>query len=126
LREAHERYRIVTEAWSPLRQGKCLTDPTLKAIVQRHGRTPAQILLRWHIESGFVAIPKSPTPTRMAENIDVFGFELTREDRAAIAGLDSADGRTGPDPVTFGGMPRLPRLSPIVVTRAQRRHLMCL
>jgi 2,5-diketo-D-gluconate reductase A len=110
LREAHERYSIVTEAWSPLGQGKSLADPTLKAIAERYGRSPAQVVLRWHIESGFVAIPKSATPARIAENIDVFSFELTLEDRAEIAGLDSANGRTGPDPATFGRMSLLRRL----------------
>ena len=82
-------------------QGRCLAHPTLKAIAGRHGHTAAQALLRWHIESGFVAIPKSATPARIAENIDVFGFELTKGDRIAIASLDRADGRTGPDPLTL-------------------------
>jgi 2,5-diketo-D-gluconate reductase A len=102
LRKAHERHGIVTEAWSPLDQGRSLADPALKAIADRHGRTPAQVVLRWHIESGFVAIPKSVTPARMVENIDVFSFTLTKEDHATIAGLDRADGRSGPDPETFG------------------------
>jgi 2,5-diketo-D-gluconate reductase A len=88
-------------------QGRCLAHPTLKAIAGRHGRSAAQALLRWHIESGFVAIPKSATPARIAENIDVFDVELTKEDRIAIASLDRADGRTGPDPLTFGRMPML-------------------
>jgi 2,5-diketo-D-gluconate reductase A len=107
LREVHANFGIVAEAWSPLGQGRCLAHPTLRAIAARHGRTSAQVVLRWHIESGFVAIPKSATPARIAENIDIFGFELTKEDRTAIAGLDRADGRSGPDPLTFGRMPRL-------------------
>jgi 2,5-diketo-D-gluconate reductase A len=110
LRETHERYGIVTEAWSPLGHGKSLADPALKAIADRHGRTPAQVLLRWHIENGFVAIPKSATPARIAENIDVFSFGLTTEDHAAIAALDKGDGRTGPDPLSFGRRSFLRRL----------------
>jgi 2,5-diketo-D-gluconate reductase A len=102
LREAHERYGIVTEAWSPLGRGRGLADPALKAIAGRHGRTPAQVVLRWHIENGVVAIPKSATPARIVENIDVFSFALTKEDHATIAGLDRADGRIGPDPTSFG------------------------
>jgi len=101
LREAHARHRIVTEAWSPLGQGKGLDDPAIGRIAERHGRTPAQVVLRWHIEIGTVAIPKSANPQRIAQNIDVFGFSLTEEDHAVIAGLDRADGRIGPDPATF-------------------------
>ena len=102
LRDVHARLGIVTEAWSPLGQAKALDDPVLAAIARAHGRSPAQVVLRWHVESGIVAIPKTATPARIAENRDVFGFELTPEDRAALAGLDRADGRIGPDPETFG------------------------
>jgi 2,5-diketo-D-gluconate reductase A len=102
LRELHERYGIVTQAWSPLGQGVALAHPSLKAIADRHGRSTAQVVLRWHIECGFVAIPKSAAPARIAENMDVFSFELTTDDHAAIAKLDRADGRIGPDPATFG------------------------
>ena len=102
LREVHARLGIVTEAWSPLGQARFLDDPTLAAIARRHGRTPAQVVLRWHVESGLVAIPKTATPARIAENLDLFGFALTPEDRAALAGLDRPDGRIGPDPETFG------------------------
>lgn len=101
LRAAHARLGIVTEAWSPLGQAQVLDDPALTRIADRLGRTPAQVVLRWHIENGFVAIPKSATPARMHENIDVFGFALTPDDHAAIAGLDRTDGRIGPDPMTF-------------------------
>lgn len=101
LRAVHARQGIVTEAWSPLGQGKLLADPTLAAIAERRGRTPAQVVLRWHVENGVVAIPKSATPARIAQNIDVFDFALTPEDHAAIAALDRADGRIGPDPETF-------------------------
>lgn len=102
LRDVHTRHGIVTESWSPLGQGKELDDPVLARIAERHGRTPAQVVLRWHVENGLVAIPKSQTPSRIAENIDVFGFGLSPEDRAALDGLDRHDGRIGPDPLTFG------------------------
>ena len=102
LREIHHRYKIATEAWSPLGQGKSLNHPTIRAIASRHGRTPAQVVLRWHIESGVVAVPKSATPAHLAENIDVFTFALTSEDHDAISALDSAAGRIGYDPGTQG------------------------
>lgn len=101
LRAAHARLGVVTEAWSPLGQSQVLEEPAVIRIAARLGRTPAQVVLRWHIESGIVAIPKSATAARIHENIDVFGFQLTEEDHAAIAGLDRADGRIGPDPMTF-------------------------
>jgi 2,5-diketo-D-gluconate reductase A len=104
LRELHNRYGIVTQAWSPLGHGASLIDPRFTMIADRLGRTPAQVVLRWHIENGFVVIPKSATPSRIAENIDVFGFELTTGDHAVIAGLDRTNGRIGPNPMRFGRM----------------------
>lgn len=101
LRAAHARLGIVTEAWSPLGKAQILDDPVIGRIAGRLGRTPAQVVLRWHVENGFVAIPKSATPTRISENLDVFGFSLTEDDHAALAGLDRADGRIGPDPATL-------------------------
>ena len=71
-------------------------------IAAKHGRTPAQVVLRWHLDLGLMVIPKSTTPARIAENIDVFGFTLDPDDHAAIAALDTVDGRIGPDPFTFG------------------------
>lgn len=101
LREFHAEQGIATEAWSPLGSGKGLLDvPAIIAIAQKHGRTPAQVVLRWHIQLGNVVIPKSVTPSRIAENIDVFGFELDPEDMAAISALNE-DRRLGPDPATF-------------------------
>jgi diketogulonate reductase-like aldo/keto reductase len=100
-REFHAEQGIATEAWSPLGQGKGLLEvPAIVAIAQKHGRTPAQIVLRWHVQLGNVVIPKSVTPSRIVENIDVFDFELDLEDIAAISALNE-DRRLGPDPATF-------------------------
>ncbi|MFC9793725.1 aldo/keto reductase [Streptomyces sp. NPDC057695] len=100
-REVHARHGIATEAWSPLGSGKGLLDvPAIVAIGRKHGRTPAQVVLRWHLQLGNVVIPKSVTPSRIRENIDVFGFELDDEDLSAIAALDE-NRRLGPDPAEF-------------------------
>ncbi|WP_043267443.1 aldo/keto reductase [Streptomyces sp. CT34] len=100
-RAFHARHRIATEAWSPLGQGKgLLEDPTIAGIAAKHGKTPAQVVLRWHLQIGNIVIPKSATPSRIRENFDVFGFELDGADLAAVAGLDSGN-RLGPDPATF-------------------------
>ncbi|NGN64944.1 aldo/keto reductase [Streptomyces sp. A7024] len=94
-------HRIATEAWSPLGQGKgILTDPVIASIAEKHGVTPAQAILRWHLQLGNVVIPKSVTPSRIKENIDVFGFELDADDMAAVAGLDNGT-RLGSDPDTM-------------------------
>ncbi|MFI2304427.1 aldo/keto reductase [Actinacidiphila glaucinigra] len=101
LRAFHAGHGIATEAWSPLGQGRGLLDePALAAVAAKHGRTPAQVVLRWHLQIGNVVIPKSVTPSRIRENIDVFGFELDGEDLAAIGALDNG-GRLGPDPSSF-------------------------
>ncbi|MEV5972447.1 aldo/keto reductase [Streptomyces sp. NPDC051921] len=100
-RAAHEKHGIATEAWSPLGQGRGLLEvPALVAIAQKHGRTPAQVVLRWHLQVGNVVIPKSVTPARIRENIAVFDFELDAEDLAAIAALDEGR-RLGPNPGEF-------------------------
>lgn len=100
-REAHARHGIATEAWSPLGQGKGILEvPAILAIARKHGRTPAQVVLRWHLQLGNVVIPKSVTPSRIRENIDVFDFTLDPEDLAAIAALDE-NRRIGPDPAEF-------------------------
>ncbi|MCX5394222.1 aldo/keto reductase [Streptomyces sp. NBC_00094] len=100
-REAHARHGIATEAWSPLGQGKGLLEvPAIVAIARKHGRTPAQVVLRWHLQVGNVVIPKSVTPSRIRENITVFDFELDPEDLAAITALDE-NRRIGPDPAEF-------------------------
>lgn len=103
LRAFHARHGIVTEAWSPLAKGReLLEEPAIREIAAAHGRSPAQVILRWHLQLGNVAIPKSATPERIAENIDVFDFELGEEELERMASLDS-DGRTGPHPDHFGG-----------------------
>lgn len=102
LRAFHGSHGIVTESWSPLGQGQQLDDPVLTGLATRLGRTPAQVILRWHIENGLVAIPKTQTRSRIAENLDVFGFSLGAEDHAALSRLDRPDGRIGPDPLSFG------------------------
>lgn len=101
LREFHAKHGIATESWSPLGRGRAMKDPLIAGIAARHGRTPAQVTLRWHLQNGFVAIPKSVTPARIVENFDVFGFELTRDEMAQIATLDNNRGRIGPDPDLF-------------------------
>ncbi|PTL74415.1 oxidoreductase [Rathayibacter caricis DSM 15933] len=88
---------IVTEAWSPLARGRLLEEPLLARLAARHGVSPAQIVLRWHVQNGVVVIPKSVTPERIRANIDVFGFELDAEDLAGIASLATGE-RTGRDP----------------------------
>ena len=100
LRREHADRGIVTEAWSPLAQGAVLDDPTLTEIAEAHGKTTGQVVLRWHIQLGNVVFPKSVTPERIAENFDVFGFELTDAEMESIAGLDAGE-RIGPDPDTF-------------------------
>jgi 2,5-diketo-D-gluconate reductase A len=100
LRAFHRSNGIATESWSPLGQGKLLSNATVADIGARHQRTPAQITIRWHLELGLVVIPKSVTLTRIVENFSVFDFYLTTEDKAALDALDDPRGRIGPDPVT--------------------------
>ena len=100
LRAFHDQHGILTEAWSPLAQGAVLRDPVITAIAEAHGRTPGQVVLRWHIQLGNVVFPKSMTPSRIEENIDIFDFELTPEEMDRIEALDRGE-RTGPDPETF-------------------------
>ncbi|WP_408639264.1 aldo/keto reductase [Nocardia yamanashiensis] len=100
LRAFHAAHGIATEAWSPLGQGAALKDPVLLAIAEETGRTAAQVILRWHIQLGNVVIPKSVTPARIAENFNIFDFELNGDQMARIAALDNG-GRIGPDPDVF-------------------------
>ena len=107
VRSANAEYGIVTEAWSPLAKGRVLKDRTIGAIASRIRRTPAQVVLRWHIQRGDVIFPKSTTPARMKENFEIFEFELEAEDMAAISALDRGEaGRTGPNPDVFARVPR--------------------
>lgn len=103
LRQVHAAHGIATTSWSPLGRGDGLSDPAIVAIAERLGRTPAQVVIRWHLQSGLIVIPKTANPARLPENFDVFGFDLTPEDMAAIEALDRADGRFGPDPDRFDG-----------------------
>ena len=100
LREVHSRLGIATEAWGPLGQGSLLTHSTITGIAERCGRTPAQVLIRWHLQLGNIVIPKSVNPKRIASNFDVFDFELSSNDMASISSLDDGN-RLGPDPRTF-------------------------
>jgi 2,5-diketo-D-gluconate reductase A len=96
----HDKHRIVTQSWSPLGQGKLLESPVVAQVAAKHGRTPAQVIIRWHIDNGLVVIPKSLTPSRIAENFKVFDFKLDAEDMATLAGLEKDGKRIGPDPKT--------------------------
>ena len=100
LREVHAQRGIKTQSWSPLGQGQLLSDPVIARIAEKHGRTPAQTIIRWHIDNGLIVIPKSVTPSRIVENFNVFDFALDAEDIAAVAGLDDPSGRIGSDPMT--------------------------
>ncbi|PZS17074.1 MAG: oxidoreductase [Pseudonocardiales bacterium] len=100
LRAEHAEHGIATEAWSPLTQGAVLSEATITRLAEQHGVTPAQVVLRWHLQIGNIVIPKSVTPVRIRENFDILGFELSPEDLAAIADLQTGR-RTGPDPATF-------------------------
>ncbi|WP_138418256.1 aldo/keto reductase [Sinomonas gamaensis] len=103
LRKLHHELGIHTEAWSPLGQGLILEDPLILSLADKYERTPAQVVLRWHLQAGTVTIPKSVTPARIRENFEVFDFELDSADAIAIDGLDRAH-RTGLDPDTFHGV----------------------
>ena len=100
LRHHNEELGIATEAWSPLAQGQVLDDPVIGGIADTHGRTPGQVVLRWHVQLGNIVFPKSATPERIEENIALFDFHLTDEEMDRIEALDAGE-RIGPDPDTF-------------------------
>lgn len=98
--EAHNKLNIATQSWSPLGQGKLIDHPVIGEIARKHGKTSAQVIIRWHLDSGLVVIPKSITPSRIEENFKVFDFKLDGDDMASIAKLDNQGARIGPDPKT--------------------------
>jgi 2,5-diketo-D-gluconate reductase A len=101
-----EGHRIATEAWSPIAQGGVLDDPVITAIAERLGKSPAQVVLRWHIQLGNLVFPKSTTPARIQENFELFDFQLESDDVTSIASLDKGEaGRTGPNPDSFAYIP---------------------
>ena len=102
LRKVHAQSGIATEAWAPLAQGALLTNPTVTAVAEESERTPAQVLIRWHIQLGNIVIPKSVNPSRIASNFEVFDFELSADDIATISSLEDGT-RLGPNPRTFTG-----------------------
>ncbi len=104
VRSFNAEYGIATEAWSPIAQGKVLGDPAIAAIAEKIGRSPAQVVLRWHIQRGDIVFPKSSGRERMTENFEIFDFELGDDDLAQIDALDRHE-RTGPDPDTFNIIP---------------------
>lgn len=99
-REFHAKHNIRIESWSPLGSGRLLQDPTLEGIARKHGKSVAQTIIRWHLQEGLIVIPKSVHKERIVSNFDVFDFELDAADLKTIDGMDSADGRTGPNPAT--------------------------
>ncbi len=106
VREYGREHDIFTEAWSPIAQGGVLEDSTITDIAGKVGKTPAQVVLRWHIQLDHIVFPKSVTPSRMKENFELFDFELEKADMDAISALDRGeDGRTGPNPDTFDRVP---------------------
>jgi 2,5-diketo-D-gluconate reductase A len=105
VRGFHVRHGIQLESYSPLGSGAVLNDKTIAALARAHEKSPAQVILRWHMQEDFVAIPKSVTPDRIRQNLEVFDFELSEEEMNAIRALDNpASGRTGSDPATFNDL----------------------
>jgi 2,5-diketo-D-gluconate reductase A len=105
-RDACRSRGVVIEAWSPLGRGELLQDNVITGIAEECSRTAAQVVLRWHVQNGHVVFPKSVRPERMAENFDIFSFELTPEQIRSIDGMDRGEaGRVGPHPDTFDWIP---------------------
>ncbi len=100
LRNIHTKLGIKTECWSPLAKAQAMEETVIKHIAAKYGKTPAQVILRWHVENGCIAIPKSITPSRIQENIQIFDFQLDSDDMSLISGLNQ-NARIGPDPETF-------------------------
>ncbi|MEH1027147.1 aldo/keto reductase [Micromonospora profundi] len=107
VRAYDREHNIITEAWSPIAQGKVLGDPTVVDIAEQLGRTPAQVVLRWHVQRGDIVFPKSTTPKRIEENFQIFDFELDDAAMERITELDKGEaGRQGSHPDTFDYVPR--------------------
>ena len=102
MRAVHAKYGIVTEAYSPLALGKLLGNPTVVSIAEAHGRSPAQVLIRWSVQLGNVVIPRSAVPERIASNLNVFDFELTDADMESLNGLKDCS-RVWPYPLIYTG-----------------------
>ncbi|MEO8883487.1 MAG: aldo/keto reductase [Devosia sp.] len=100
LRDFHKQHDIKTESWSPLGQGQEIKNPVIAEIAKKHGKTPAQTIIRWHLDEGQIVIPKSVTPSRIRENFGVFDFTLDADDKTKIAALDDSRSRMGADPAT--------------------------
>lgn len=100
LREFHEKHKIITEAWSPLARGNLFASEVIVELSKKYNKTPAQIVLRWHYENGIIAIPKSSSPARMIENLDIFNFHFESADLLKLSALDDEHGRTGANPLT--------------------------
>ena len=106
VRAYGQAHGILTEAWSPIAQGQVLGDPVVVEVAEAVGRTPAQAVLRWHVQRGDIVFPKSTTPSRMRENFALFDFELDEQQMKALSSLDRGEqGRTGPNPDTFDYVP---------------------
>ncbi len=99
-RDFHRQHNIIIESWSPLGSGRMLNDAVVGEIAGKHGKSIAQVIIRWHLQEGLIVIPKTTHRERMAENFEVFRFELDADDLARINGLDKRDGRVGADPAT--------------------------
>ncbi len=104
VRAANTENGVATEAWSPIAQGLVLDDPVIENIAKAHGKTPAQVVLRWHLQRGDIVFPKSVTPDRVKENFELFDFELSGSELGFISAL-TKDQRTGPNPDEFNWIP---------------------
>ncbi len=104
VRTFHQEHQIQLESYSPLGSGAALDNADIGRIAKAHGKSPAQVIIRWHLQEGLVVIPKSVTPDRIRDNLDVFDFRLSDDEMTAIARLDRPDGRTGSDPASFNSL----------------------
>jgi 2,5-diketo-D-gluconate reductase A len=98
-RAANAAQGVKTESWSPLGQGRLLNDPVIANIARKHGKTPAQVIICWHVDNDLIVIPKSVTPSRIRENFEVFDFQLDADDLSTVAALDDPEGRIGSHPL---------------------------